>query len=116
MAVCKQQVGEGTNRREFGKTCRAIVDEFDNMPLKGEGTFFWSVEGAWGEATVGQDGLCLTVIEGTLALKRLAMSGADGVAAVSLNGEAVRFSVEGGDIAFDGAVTVRAGDTLTAKR
>ena len=38
MAVCKQQVGEGTNRREFGKTCRAIVDEFDNMPLKGEGT------------------------------------------------------------------------------
>ena len=85
-------------------------------PLKGEGTFFWSVEGAWGEATVGQDGLRLTVIEGALALKRLAMSGADGVAAVSLNGEAVRFSVEGGDIAFDGAVTVRAGDTLTAKR
>jgi predicted nucleotide-binding protein (sugar kinase/HSP70/actin superfamily) len=38
MAVCKQQVGAGTNRREFRKTCRAIIDEFDNMPLKGEGT------------------------------------------------------------------------------
>ncbi|MBQ3329409.1 MAG: 2-hydroxyacyl-CoA dehydratase [Eggerthellaceae bacterium] len=38
MAVCKQQVGKGTNRREFGKTCRAIVDDFDTLPLVGEGT------------------------------------------------------------------------------
>ena len=33
MAVCKKQVHEGTNRREFGRTCRAIVDDFDTLPL-----------------------------------------------------------------------------------
>ena len=38
MDVCKAQVKAGTNRREFGKTCKAIVKDFDTMPLKGEGT------------------------------------------------------------------------------
>ncbi|MBP3866791.1 MAG: 2-hydroxyacyl-CoA dehydratase, partial [Eggerthellaceae bacterium] len=38
MEVCKAQVKAGTNRREFGKTCKAIVQEFDTMPLQGEGT------------------------------------------------------------------------------
>ena len=38
MDVCRAQVKKGTNRNEFGKTCRAIVKEFDTMPLKGEGT------------------------------------------------------------------------------
>ena len=38
MEVCKKQLSAGTNRREFGKTCRAIVHEFDTMPLTGEGT------------------------------------------------------------------------------
>ena len=37
MDVCKAQLKAGTNRREFGKTCRAIVHEFDTMPLQGEG-------------------------------------------------------------------------------
>ena len=38
MKVCKDQLKKGTNRREFGKTCRAIIQEFDTMPLQGEGT------------------------------------------------------------------------------
>ena len=38
MEVCKSQIKAGTNRREFGRTCRAIVKDFDTMPLKGEGT------------------------------------------------------------------------------
>ena len=38
MDVCRAQVKKGTNRREFGKTCRAIVKDFDTMPLQGEGT------------------------------------------------------------------------------
>ena len=38
MDICRAQVKKGTNRREFGKTCRAIIEEFDTMPLKGEGT------------------------------------------------------------------------------
>ena len=38
MAVCKQQLSAGTNRREFGKTCRAIIEDFDTLPLVNEGT------------------------------------------------------------------------------
>ncbi|MBE6473907.1 MAG: CoA activase [Coriobacteriaceae bacterium] len=38
MGVCRKQLAAGTNRREFGKTCRAIVDDFDTLPLVGEGT------------------------------------------------------------------------------
>ena len=38
MDVCRAQVKKGTNRREFGKTCRAIIQDFDTMPLQGEGT------------------------------------------------------------------------------
>ena len=38
MGVCKQQVHAGTNRREFGKTCRAIIDDFDTLPLVNDGS------------------------------------------------------------------------------
>ena len=38
MSICKEQVGRGIKRREFGKTCKAIVEEFDTMPLTGDGT------------------------------------------------------------------------------
>ena len=38
MEICKKQVHEGTNRREFGKTCRAIVEDFDTLPLVNDGS------------------------------------------------------------------------------
>ena len=38
MAVCKAQLAAGTNRREFGKTCRGIVEDFDTLPLVNDGT------------------------------------------------------------------------------
>jgi len=38
MDACKKEVSKGTNRRQFGKTVQAIVDDFDTLPLVGEGT------------------------------------------------------------------------------
>lgn len=38
MAKCKAQVYEGEKFGRYKKTVRAIVDDFDNLPLQGEGT------------------------------------------------------------------------------
>jgi len=38
MAVCKAEISAGTNRTQFAKTIQAIVDDFDTLPLRGEGT------------------------------------------------------------------------------
>lgn len=38
MAKCKKQVSEGEKFGRYKKTVRAIVDDFDNLPLQGEGT------------------------------------------------------------------------------
>ncbi len=38
MAKCKSQVKEGEKFGRYKKTVRAIVDDFDNLPLQGEGT------------------------------------------------------------------------------
>ncbi len=38
MEICKKQIYEGETRGRYKKTVRAIVDDFDNLPLEGEGT------------------------------------------------------------------------------
>ncbi len=38
MAVCKEQLMRGVKMSEFKKTVNAIVDDFDTLPLTGEGT------------------------------------------------------------------------------
>ena len=38
MAKCKSQVEEGEKFGRYKKTVRAIVEDFDNLPLQGEGT------------------------------------------------------------------------------
>ena len=37
MDTCKKQLGSGTSRGEFKRTVRQIVEDFDTLPLKGEG-------------------------------------------------------------------------------
>jgi len=81
-------------------------------PLKGEGRFFWCVEGAWGEAEVKENGLALRVTEGRLALRRLALNGAEKARRAALNGRAVSFAAEDGDIVFERGITIGAGDEL----
>ena len=84
-------------------------------PLKGAGRFFWSVEGAWGEADVAENGLTLAVTEGGITLRRLALNGAWQAADVRLNDAAVGFTAEDGDVVFDAPVILRAGDTLRVR-
>lgn len=38
MATCKNQLQSGEKRRQFKKTVRKIVEDFDTLPLQGEGT------------------------------------------------------------------------------
>ncbi|MBQ3106762.1 MAG: 2-hydroxyacyl-CoA dehydratase, partial [Eggerthellaceae bacterium] len=38
MATCKAQLARGVSRGEFKRTVRAIVHDFDTLPLQGEGT------------------------------------------------------------------------------
>ena len=38
MDVCKKQMREGEKQNRFAKTVQAIVDDFDTLPLQGEGT------------------------------------------------------------------------------
>ena len=38
MAKCKEQVYEGEKMARYKKTVRAIISDFDNLPLQGEGT------------------------------------------------------------------------------
>ena len=38
MTVCRQQLSIGVNRRQWKRTCREIIEDFDTLPLEGEGT------------------------------------------------------------------------------
>ncbi|WP_080803882.1 2-hydroxyacyl-CoA dehydratase [Arabiibacter massiliensis] len=38
MAACQEQLMRGLKRREFKETVRRIVEDFDSLPLRGEGT------------------------------------------------------------------------------
>ncbi len=38
MATCKQQLYKGCKQSDFAKTVKQIVDDFDTLPLQGEGT------------------------------------------------------------------------------
>ena len=81
-------------------------------PLKGEGRFFWSVEGAWGQVALHEDRLTLRVIEGSLPLRQLVMEGADTARSVRLNGRAVRFTAQADSLLLD-AGPIAAGSELT---
>ena len=84
-------------------------------PLKGEGRFFWSVDGAWGEVTVRAGRMALTVIEGRLTLRELVAAEPDVFRRVSLDGRDVPFARSDDALRFESAVTVSAGQTLTAE-
>ncbi|MBQ9069453.1 MAG: 2-hydroxyacyl-CoA dehydratase [Eggerthellaceae bacterium] len=38
MEICKRQMREGEHQKRFAHTVQAIVDDFDTLPLQGEGT------------------------------------------------------------------------------
>ena len=82
-------------------------------PLKGAGCFFWSLEGAWGRVEIGARAIRLDVLFGALTLERFVTDSAERVKAAQLNETPIAFSVDGTDVAFAAAITVREGETLT---
>jgi hypothetical protein len=81
-------------------------------PVRGEGTFFWSLEGAWGTVKVEKTGMTLKVIEGEIALREL-VTGLD-VQSATAAGEAVAFSRTADGIRFDEEAVISAGESLYA--
>ncbi|MBQ8952992.1 MAG: hypothetical protein IJ048_02660 [Clostridia bacterium] len=95
-----------------GLVCDLPRGRLGFRPLKGRGRFFWSVEGAWGQAEVNQNRLSLRVIEGSLPLRQLVMEGADKAQAVYLNGQEVRFTAQADGLLLD-TEAIAAGSELT---
>ena len=79
-------------------------------PLKGEGTFFWSLEGAWGSVTVGKERTELKIIEGELTVRELLSAHRPG--SVWLNGCAAECTRTEEGVRLARALTLRAGDVL----
>jgi len=79
-------------------------------PYKGEGTFFWSLEGAWGTVKAGKDSLTLTVVEGEIEIRTLVTD----VKAQSaeIGGEAAAFAQVEDGIKFEKPVVIGAGESL----
>ncbi len=83
-------------------------------PLRGEGTFFWSLEGAWGTVTVDRNGMLLKVIEGCLRLCALVTSFEIG--RVLAGGASKTFVRTVDGALFDEEIEINAGETLYASR
>ncbi len=83
------------------------------VPLKGEGTFFWSLEGAWGAVTVGKEQVEVKVVEGELRLK--AFVTALKAASAEVGGRTIAFAQADDGIVFDGEVLIGAGEALVVR-
>ena len=82
-------------------------------PLKGAGRFFWSLEGAWGTAGIGADEIRLNVLSGSVTLDRFVTDRANRVSAAQIGGAPAAFNIDGDDVVFAAAQTLREGQTLT---
>ncbi len=72
--------------------------------------------GTFGSYTEEQDGAVLEVRDGSLEVRRLRLPGLPGVSRVELNGSPLKFrTAPAGALELAGAVTLRAGDRLSAR-
>ncbi len=83
------------------------------VPLRGEGRFFWSLEGAWGTADIRKDKLELTVIEGCLTIRELVTKVEAKQA--QAGGQAVAFAKTEDGIAFEKEISIGEGEKLTVE-
>ena len=83
-------------------------------PYKGEGTFFWSLEGAWGTVKAAKDSLEIQVVEGELTLRTLVTDVPAEKAEVS--GAAAAFRAVEDGIEFEEPVVIGAGESLCVSR
>lgn len=80
-------------------------------PVK-NGSYFWSIEGAWGDVKITKTAVKLTVLYGEINLKEFLHS-LDSVKSVKLNGKAVDFTAENDKINMN--VNLKANDILEVK-
>lgn len=82
-------------------------------PLKGTGSFFWSLEGAWGHVSITDKSICLQVLAGTLSLNRFVTPGTHAVTSVRIDEKDAAFTLDQADVVFAEAQSIAAGQTLT---
>jgi len=83
------------------------------VPLHGEGSFFWSLEGAWGRVTVEKGRMELQIIEGELTLREL-LAGSSMMHA-ELRGRTIAGAPTAEGFAFEQALYLSEGDVLTLR-
>jgi hypothetical protein len=76
-----------------------------------EGSYFWSLDKAWGIYEQNEKGCTLKVLYGTQELRRITLGKAD-VKGVSLNDTVVSYKVEGKTLVLDKPVSVGEGQAL----
>lgn len=74
-----------------------------------DGSYFWSVDGAWGVAECGRESLTIRVLYGGIALQRV-VHALEQVNAVEKNGQAVSFVSDGDAVRIE--VRLQKGDAL----
>lgn len=74
---------------------------------------FWSVDGAWGTAEIGENGVTLSVLWGSIALSAFRIPFASRIGTVSADGNPVSFTVSDDRVRFSEKTAIR--DTLTLK-
>jgi uncharacterized protein (DUF608 family) len=85
--------------------------EIGFAPLR-DGSYFWSLDKAWGVFEQREKTRALKVLYGEQRLQRLRLSPGGGPSRVSLDGVPVPFSMEGNCAVFEKPVSVRAGQSL----
>ena len=85
------------------------------LPLKGEGNFFWSLEGAWGTVEVFKEKTVLKVIHGKMNLKSFVCPLASRSASAKLEGKTLDCEAKENEVIFKEEISVGAGESLTVQ-
>lgn len=83
-------------------------------PLKGDGSFFWSLESGFGKVVFNDGKIVLHVLYGGLDLKYFAVCTSN-ITGVLYGDEPVVYSAGGGEIVFEAELCMKRGDALTVE-
>jgi hypothetical protein len=87
--------------------------EIGFKPLR-DGSYFWSLDKAWGSFEQKGKTAALRVLYGTQTLRRLRLEGS-GKQHASLEGRDLQFSLEGDTLVFERTLELREGHTLSLR-
>ena len=97
-----------------GFSCDMTRGRIGFNPIKdGDCSFFWSVDGAWGVFERKADTVLVNVLYGNIELKELYLPFVNAVSDVTVNGEAVDWSICENTVEI--SVTLNAGESATVR-